>query len=174
MDFLGSIVGELGFNGTTFVFSIVNFLIVFTILYKFVFGRIAKVLDKRQKKIKKSLEDAERVKLELSMAEKKADQIIEEARKEKNQILQKAHEESEKIKEEKEKATREAIEEMEKKSREKMAKERNQMIDELREDVAELALMATEKIVKSKLDKKVDKEFIIEYLDKIEKEEFNG
>ncbi|MBI4744140.1 MAG: F0F1 ATP synthase subunit B [Actinobacteria bacterium] len=98
----------LGFDPTKFIFTIVNFLVLFLILRKYLFKSILKALEDRKEKIREGLKQAELGKMELARAQEERDKIIADAKaaaekikmdaeESGRQVLVKASEESEKI-----------------------------------------------------------------------------
>lgn len=98
----------LGFEPTKFIFTIVNFLVVFLILKKFLFKSILQSLEERKEKIRKGLEQVELAKMEIVRAQEEGEKIITDAKtlagkirmdaeESGRQILVKAEEEAEKI-----------------------------------------------------------------------------
>lgn len=167
MDF-GEVFEKIGFEWQMAVINGINFLIFFYLLNRFVFGKVGRTLHERQDKIEKSIIDAENLEKEVAEANKKSASIIAEAEKEANLIVQehkeKAKNEAEKIKEE----AKDEISKMESKSKQKIANDKVEMIKEIKAQTADLAILATEKIISEKLDSDEDNKLINDYLDKID------
>lgn len=159
-----AVLESIGFNGTAVIFSTVNFLIVLVILQKTLFGRVGKSLSERKEKIRKSLEDAERVEAKMNAIEEERATIIKNANREASDIVQSHTEQAEAqaktIKEEAQVAADKITEE----GKMKVEKERSDMVDRLKKETADLAILATEKIIEEKLDAKKDKAVIEKYL----------
>jgi F-type H+-transporting ATPase subunit b len=104
------------------------------------------------------------------MSEQKSDELISDARTKANKIVIKAEAEAKLVAEEiKAKALAESDEALAK-SRTQIENERKQMIGRLKKETADLAIMATEKIIREKLDQKKDKALIESYLNRLEDE----
>ena len=95
-----------------FVFTIINLLILYFLLRKFLFGRVRDVMDKRAQEVENSFEDARKAREEADAvkakyeaaagaakeeSEQEAARIRSEADQEREKILVKAREEAEKI-----------------------------------------------------------------------------
>lgn len=162
------VIEKLGIDLKMMLFSTVNFLLVLFILNKYLFGRIGKFLQERKEIIDESLKNADKIKHSLEDAETQREEIIKQASSEANTIvssaIEKATKESSEIKA---KALNE-ITDQETQSKRKIESERQEMISELKEKTADLALIATEKILDEKLDEKKDREIIDKYLDKLD------
>jgi F-type H+-transporting ATPase subunit b len=133
------------------IWTLLVFGLTLYVLSKFVFPRIAEALDKRQKAIEDSIDAAERTRHEadqllaeyrerLSAARSQADDIVARARKSAE------HEESEAVADGKRKR-----EELLEAARREIEKETRRAIQELRSEVADLTIMATEKVTRKTL-----------------------
>jgi F-type H+-transporting ATPase subunit b len=133
------------------IWTLLLFGISMYILGKVAFPRISEALDKRQKMIEESIDAAERTRREadhllaeyrerLKEARAQADQIVERARK--------AAEERERAAEAEAKARREQLMEQ---TRREIEAETRRSIDEIRREVAELTVIATEKVTRKVL-----------------------
>lgn len=118
---------KLGIEPTQLLAQVINFLIFFVVLAKFLYKPILKVLDQRKKLIEESLANSQKIKDELDKLEedkkkilkKVADEgfkILEEekksAQKKQDEILKKAEDESQKILEKSESRIKAREEEM--------------------------------------------------------------
>ncbi|KXK27572.1 MAG: ATP synthase subunit b, sodium ion specific [candidate division WS6 bacterium OLB20] len=160
--------GKIGFDGRMFLFNVINFLVVLILLRKFFFNKLMEALDARQAKINEGLEDAERYRHEVTMAQQRSDEIISDARTEANTIVLKAQEEARTGAEVILSDAREQVEAERAKAEEQIELSRRKMIADLKKETADLAILATEKIIKEKLDSKRDREIIDEYLSQLD------
>lgn len=103
---------KLGIEPTQLLAQVINFLILFVVLAKFLYKPILKVLDQRKKAIEESLANSQRIKEELDRLEEDKKKILKEVREEglkildeekrsaqekQDEILAKADEEAQKI-----------------------------------------------------------------------------
>lgn len=148
--------------------TIVNFAVFFFVIMKFGTKPIANALKNREAKINSSIEGAEKAnleakqlleqsKVEIANAQSKANEIISSGRGQVEQLLTKANEEASVLKDRK---IKEAVQEIEK-SKEKA-------IGELKSQVADLVVLATEKILVEKIDKEKDLQLIDKSISNIE------
>jgi F-type H+-transporting ATPase subunit b len=148
--------------------TVVTFLAMVVILKKLAWGPILKVLDDREEKIKneaetarKNREEMERLKTEyenqLLRIEDRARALLSEAH-------QKGLEVRETILKEAEADARALLE----KSRRQLVAEKDKLVLELRKDVGDLSLLATEKLLRQSVDKKVQERFIQDFLKNLE------
>jgi hypothetical protein len=74
---IGLILANLGFDWRVALANLVNFLVIILILKYFAFKPIAKIINEREDKIKKGIEDAERAATEFQMAKQVCEKTIE-------------------------------------------------------------------------------------------------
>lgn len=154
-------------NVPTIVWAIVNFLILATVLGKFLFKPVIKVLDERAELVKSNIEEAEKDKAtaatlkeeyasQLQNAQVEAQQIVARAKKAaeetKTQIVEEAKDNAARIKE---KASKE-IEE-----------EKQAAILELKGEVSTLSVMLAEKIIGRSLNPDDHKKLVNDFIEEV-------
>lgn len=162
------VIENLGVDLRMMLFSTINFLIVLFILNKFLFGRIGRFLRERQAEIEQSLQNAEQVKIELAEAEVTKTKIIADAGVKANTIVSTAEDTANTIVTDARNKAKNDVEHLHAEAQRKIENERNEMIKELKTKTADLAIMATEKILDQKLDEEKDKQIISKYLDTLD------
>lgn len=134
------------------VWTLVCFVVVLVILKKYAYGPIQDMLEERRKLIAADLETAETARVEAQQTLDEYRAQLAEARKEAGRIVEDAR----KAMEEQRKsdlATIEADKERQlARAREEIAAETRHSLATIKQQVAELTIAATEKIVRSKLD----------------------
>ena len=138
-------------NPGLFVWSVLTFLVLLAVLYKFAFNPLMKLQKARQDQIHQSIVDAENLrdeaqqlltdyKHQLAQARNEADAIVERARKagesSKAEILEEAHAQAEASLA---------------KARQQIERDTNQALQKIREEAADLAISATAKVARSSL-----------------------
>jgi len=154
------LLGNLGINGKLFIAQLINFAILFFVLKKFAFKPLLKVLDERKNKIEKGLKDAEKAGEKLEKISAKEKNVLDKANKKATKILLEAEEKAENNRAEAVKKTEEEIEELMKKAERKIQEKKEQMLQDLKKDVAGLVVQATEKVLDEKIDSSKDRELI--------------
>ena len=92
-----------------FIWTIVTFLVLLTLLAKFAWGPLLQALESRQDAIRKSLDDAQQARQELERLNQESAQIIRQARVDAEAIVTKSRADAERLREEmKQKARTEA------------------------------------------------------------------
>ncbi|MBI3352468.1 MAG: F0F1 ATP synthase subunit B [Nitrospirae bacterium] len=133
--------------------SIVSFGLLLFILYKYAFPPLLEVLDAREKKIKESLEHAERLQQEARALMSEYETRIKNARQETEAILEKAKARSQQILEESEKKNRQESERMIASTRQEIEREKIKLMKEVRQFTGDLVVSATEKLLQRTLNK---------------------
>lgn len=141
------VLSNIGFDWQVALANFINFLIIFWILKKFVFGPVGKIITKRNEKIQSGIDKAQQSETELLVAKQKAEEEIKAARSQANQIVADAKETADdQIAHAKDKASKEASAIVEKASIQ-IEKDKVQMEKELFEKTAGLVAMGVSKIL---------------------------
>ena len=159
------LLSELGINLPSLLAQLVNFALLMGLMYLLAYKPIMKMLDGRSNRIKESMEQTEQIKQQVEQAEEGYKAKIEEASQQGQLIIDRATRTSEEIRQ---KAGQEAKEEAETliaRARAEIKYERNEVIDELRREYADLTIMAAEKVIERSLDKKAHRKIIDKVLE---------
>ncbi|RJP54091.1 MAG: ATP synthase F0 subunit B [Anaerolineaceae bacterium] len=153
----------LGLNLPFLLVQIVNLIIVYTVVAKWIVGPIVGLLEKRREKIAQGMEDARVAAEARANAEKEAARIIADAQAEASKVVREATERAESAgKDVKAAADAEAA-----KARDaalaEAELERNRILGDLRGQVAALAMAAANKLVGEALDEKKQRALIDEF-----------
>ena len=140
--------------------QIVNFSIVFAVLYWFAFKPLARVMAERTSKIAKGLDDAKKVEERLALTQEEFNKAMSEAKKQANLILEKAGLEADARKREMIMRAKEEIGQIINQEKQKMQAEKAVTLKEIKKEVADLVVAAVEKVLGEKIDEKKDKEII--------------
>ncbi|OQX65560.1 MAG: ATP synthase F0 subunit B [Anaerolinea sp. 4484_236] len=145
---------KLGLNlGYLFV-QIFNFLIIFVVLKKWVYGPILTMLDKRRETIAQGMEDARVAAEARANAEEEAAKIKAEAQAEASKIVSEATERAQAAGKDIKAAAEAEAAKAKDKALADVEAERNQMLGDLRGQVAALAIAGAQKLVGEALDEK--------------------
>ena len=135
----------------TFIAQVVAFLVLLWILGRYVVPPISKAMNERQEAIRRQFEDAEAAKERLEAAEKEYQAALAETRRESTRLREEAHAERAQIIEEARSEAARRAEEILEANRERLATERQQILLSLRNEIGELAVTLSEKIVHDSL-----------------------
>lgn len=147
----------LSFDPKIFVFSLVNFAILFFILKKFLFAPLYDILEKRKTKIKESLGQVKKIEKEREIIGAEKEDIITKAGQESQKIIQQA----EKMKKEILNHGREEADRIIKNSRVSIEKEREELKAEMNNMLMDLVFTATSRAL-SNLSKEDGQNKLIE------------
>ncbi|MFH1003555.1 MAG: F0F1 ATP synthase subunit B [Chloroflexota bacterium] len=150
----------LGISLPTLIAQIVNFAVLFGLLYLVAYKPIMRLLDERSGKIKASMEQTELIRQQAERAEQATKKQIEAARKDGREIVAKAVKAGEEVRQQTQQQAREEAESLLGRARAEIQRERDEAIAELRKEFADLTIMAAEKVIARSLDKKAHREII--------------
>ncbi len=154
----------LGINLPTLVAQIVNFVILFGLLYLVAYKPIMRMLDERSRRVKESMEQTEYIKEQAERAEDEAKKRIEQASKEGGNVIAQAAKAGEEIRQKAQHEAKKDAETLIARARGEIQRERDDAVDELRREFADLTIKAAEKVIDRSLDKKAHRELIDEVL----------
>jgi len=159
---MSELISKLGIDWKLLIAQIVNFLILLFVLYKFAYGPILAMLEKRQKKIEKGLADAEAAGKKLKESEEKQKEILKRARTEAKDIVEKAHIQAEKSKSEIAAESKVQAEKIISDAKAEIGWEKQKTIAEIKSEIGGLVVAATEKVIGEKINSEKDKKLIEE------------
>lgn len=138
----------------------INFAIVFFVLYRFALKPLTEVMKERTSKIEKGLEDAKSAAASLSRAKSEYEKMLADAKKEASAIIEAAKEESEKRRQAEVAKTKDEIGAIVAQGKAKLTADKSEMLLEIKKEVSELVISATEKVLAQVIDPSKDKELI--------------
>jgi F-type H+-transporting ATPase subunit b len=142
----------LGVSGWKLGVQLISFLVFIILLWRLGGGPISRMLDQRQDKIREGMEAADRMKAELQATAAKNEEVLRQARADAQQILTDARATGDaQIARAKDEAERQG-EEYLARARQTLQSETETARQQLRQEVADLAIMAATKIVRKELD----------------------
>lgn len=138
---------ESHFFSSLIFWEIVSFGILFFLLYKYAFPGILGILEERERKIKDSLDQAERHRSEADRKLKEYEAKLNAAAKEAEGILAQAKERAQRLLDENEQRMNAEAERIKGDVTREIDHERRKAVQEIRNQTTELALMVAEKVV---------------------------
>ncbi len=155
----------IGINLPLLLAFVINFIILFVLLGLVLRKPVLKMLDERQAKIKESMDQAEKIKLQVEKTEEGIKAQLESARKEGQKVIAQAEQIGDRLKTEAKEEARHEAESLVTKARIEIQRQRDQDIEELRKQFADIAILAAEKVINEALDKERHRKLIDEVLD---------
>lgn len=142
----------LGISGWKLIVQLVSFAIFIILLWKLGGGPIANLLDQREKKIREGMEAADRMKAEMEATAARNEEVLRQARADAQQILVDARATGDaQIARAKEEADKQAGEYLAR-AQATLQNETESARQQLRQEIADLAVNAATKIVRKELD----------------------
>jgi F-type H+-transporting ATPase subunit b len=154
----------LGIDGKLLLEQTVAFLILVAILAKFVYPALIKAVDNRRDQIEAGMKEAKEAGEALVKAEARVADMLAEARKEADDIIARTQKESGSMIAEAEEKAKVRADQIVADARAQLDTDVTKARQALKKDTIELVALATEKVVKQKLDVKKDASLITEAL----------
>ncbi len=155
-------------NVGVMIWTLIAFGVTLIILWKLAFPRIAENLDKRQKAIEDSIDVAERTKAEAEEILAEYRERLKEARVQAEEILSRARKAAEAHERESIEHAKGQRDELMEQTRRDIESETRRAIQEIRNEVADLTVMATEKVTRKTLNDADQKRLVEEALSELD------
>jgi F-type H+-transporting ATPase subunit b len=146
------------------IWTLIIFGLTLIILWKVAFPRIAEALDKRQKMIEDSIDSAEKTKRDADQLLAEYRERLSDARGQADEIVARARRTAEAAENETIAEARAKREEMMEQTRRDIEAETRRAIQQIRAEVADLTVLATEKVTRKSLDAGDQKRLVEEAL----------
>jgi len=151
-----------------FIWTIVTFLVLLTLLAKFAWGPLLKALESRQDLIRKSLDDAQRARQELERVNQESVQIVRTARAEAESVISQSRSVAESLREEiKQKARAEGAA-LVRNAERQIQLETARALQQIRHEAVDLSVMIASKLIGRNLSKDDNARLIDEALQQID------
>jgi F-type H+-transporting ATPase subunit b len=155
---------DLGINGWNLIIQLIAFIIFVTLLWKYAFGPITRMLDQRTERVRESMEAAQRMQQELQATAARNEEVLAEARRQAQDILTQARQQGEAVVTRAQESAAQQQEIFLSQARATLRAETEQARQQLRQEVADLAVSAASKIVRKELDPATQSRLIEETL----------
>jgi F-type H+-transporting ATPase subunit b len=133
------------------IWTLIAFGLTVLILRRLAYPRIQEALDRRRKAIEESIETAERTRKEADQLLQDYRERLREAREQADDIVARARRASEQVQDQAKADANKTREELLERTRRDIDQETRRAIDQIRAEVADLTVMATEKITRKSL-----------------------
>jgi F-type H+-transporting ATPase subunit b len=150
------------------IWTLAAFGLTLYLLGKFAFPRISEALDKRQKAIEDSIDTAERTKVEADELLAEYRERLKEARDQAEEIVARARKAAEVHERDSLEKARESREELMAQTRRDIEAETRRAIQEIRNEVADLTVLATEKVTRKSLTDDDQRRLVEEALSEVD------
>jgi F-type H+-transporting ATPase subunit b len=154
----------LGINLTGFLWHTANFLLLLFLLSKILYKPVVKILDERAERVRESMERAEQIRIQSEQDERERLAQMDDARRQVQAMLTQAITMAEQVKSEARQAAQEEARRIVERAQAEAAAEREQAMTELRQQVADLSILAAERVVRANLDSQANRRLVEEFL----------
>jgi F-type H+-transporting ATPase subunit b len=151
-----------------YIWTILTFLVLLTLLAKFAWGPLLKALDSRQDTIRKSLDDAQKAKTELERIQQESAQIVRQARVEADAIISQSRADGALLREEIRAKAKEDADGIIKNAERQIQLETTRAIQQIRHEAIDLSVEIASKIIQRNLSKEDNERLIQEALKQVE------
>ena len=151
IDEIMEVLENFGVQPVLLLAQIVNFVILLFLLKKFAYKPIMKVLDERKHKIETSVKQAQEIQKQLEETKASQKKIIAGAEEESTKIIEETKEAAKKLQEETLAETSKKVEEVLSKNKEALSLEREKMVSEVKESMANLVAETTKRVLNKTL-----------------------
>ena len=157
-------IAALGFSLPALVSNLINFTILLIVLRLFLYKPVLRLLDERKARIQEGLERAEQAASEASASETEARAAVEAAQLQGREFVAQAQAGATQLRTELEERARADAEQIVARAREEVQIERDQAIELLRREFADLTITAAERVTRQTLDRAAHQRLIDEVL----------
>jgi len=150
------------------IWTLIAFLISFYILKRAAYPRIQEALEKRANAVAESIDAARRSREEADELLQEYRERLKEAREQAEDILQRSRQSAERFAEESKAEAKRQREEMMEQTRRDIEQETRRALGEIRREVADLTIAATEKVMRKSIDEEDGKRLVEEALQEVD------
>lgn len=160
---------EVGFQINLFwiIAQAASFLIFLLIIYLVAFRRIGGVLEERRSRIEQGLRDADQARVEREQAASERLAVLAAAREEANDLLARGQRMADENRERAVGETRAEIERLRERAAADIEAEKQRALSEVREQVADLALLAAGRVVGETMNEPRERRLVEEFLQQV-------
>lgn len=154
----------LGINLPGFLWHTANFLLLLFLLSKILYRPVVSMLDERAQKIKESMERAEQLRIQAEQDEQARVAKMDEARRDVQAMLGQATQMAEQIKAEARQVAQDEARRIVERAQSEATVERDQAMAELLQQVADLSILAAERVIRTNLNAQANRDLVEQFL----------
>jgi len=166
--------GLLSIDATLLWATLVVFALFAWVLGKFAWGPLLRIVDERERTIRDQVDSAQQAAAEAKDLLVQHQEMLKGAGREREEILQKAVKEAEAVRTDLVTKARADADQLVSRAREQMQREKDQAIAELRAQVADIAVEAASRIVKSSLTEEAQRKLVDDYIKELPRAQKEG
>jgi F-type H+-transporting ATPase subunit b len=150
-----------------FIWTVLTFLVLLTLLAKFAWGPLLQALDTRQAAIRKALDDAQQAKQELERLEQESALIIRKARAEAEVLLTQSRADGDRLREEMRQKAKAEADGILKNAERQIQLETARALQQIRSEAVDLSVMIASKIIQRNISKEDNERLIADALKQV-------
>ena len=151
-----------------FIWTILTFLVLVTLLARFAWRPLLQALDSRQELIRKSLDDAQQARQELERLHHESAQILRQARVEAEAVVAQSRSDAAKLREELRQKAKAEADGIVRNAERQIQLETQRALQQIRHEAADLSVMIASKILQRNITREDNERLIEEALKQVE------
>jgi F-type H+-transporting ATPase subunit b len=151
-----------------FIWTIITFLVLLTVLAKFAWNPLLQALEIRQQGIRKALDDAQQAKQELERLGHEAGLIMRKARAEAEAVITQSRSDAERLREEMRQKARSEADGIVRNAERQIQLETARALQQIRHEAVDLSVMIASKIIQRNITKEDNERLIEDALKQVE------
>jgi len=151
-----------------FIWTILTFLVLVTLLARFAWRPLLQALDSRQELIRKSLDDAQQAKQELERLQHESAQIIRQARIDAEAVVAQSRSDAAKLREEMRQKAKAEADGIVRNAERQIQLETQRALQQIRQEAVDLSVMIASKILRRNLTKEDNARLIDETISQLD------
>ncbi|MGE5528679.1 MAG: F0F1 ATP synthase subunit B [Patescibacteria group bacterium] len=164
--------GELSLE--TFLFAVLNFVLLVAGLSYLLFKPVRGMLAKRRQHIQSELDSIEDQRQKAAEQRREAETILDDARAQAFELIEQARAEGERIRQEKLAETKKELARLAERNRAELQHARDRVVDEVRQEVVALVMAVAGKVLGESMDPAAHRRFIESFLQGLAEREATG
>lgn len=151
-----------------FIWTILTFLVLLTLLAKFAWKPLLEALETRQQGIRKALDDAQAAKQELERLEQESAQMMRKARAEAEMLITQSRADADRLREEIRQKAKADAEGIMRNAERQIQLETGRALQQIRSEAVDLSVMIASKIIQRNITKEDNERLIADALKQVE------
>lgn len=151
-----------------FIWTIVTFLVLLTLLAKFAWKPLLEALETRQQGIRKALDDAQAAKQELERLEQESAQMMRKARAEAEALITQSRADADRLREEIRQKAKADAEGIMRNAERQIQLETGRALQQIRSEAVDLSVMIASKIIQRNITREDNERLIADALEQVE------
>ena len=154
----------LEFDFWTVLFSVINILVLFFFLKKFLFGRVNAMLEQRARMVQEQMDHAEQSAIEADQLKEKREAQLQNARQEARQIIQTAQQNAQVQGDKMIAQSQSQADDIIAEAQKEIEAERLRMMDGVQVEIADLALTAASRLMRQQMNDEINRSLVDAFL----------